>query len=117
MNLMRRRREMMKVKPYWDYVFTRGASGYYTAIPVSVKAGQTIVIEFSSSTNTNGYIYYCDNSGVISPNYQRTSSSALKAGGTMTKEIFRDGILYFGTNNNGSQYYNFRGDYIKVHIE
>lgn len=120
MDLMHRRRMMMTAEQSpeeWDYVFTKSQSGYYTAIPVSVTAGQTVTIEFAKSTNTNGYIYYCNTSGVISPNTQRSSSAELKAGGTLTKQITSDGTLYFGTNNTGSTYYNFNGDYIKVRFE
>lgn len=120
MDLMRRRREMMMAaleNDSWDYIFTPQADGYYSALPVTVYTGQTVIIEFASSTNNNGYIYYCSQGGVISPNSQRTNTVALKEGGTFTRQITGDGTLYFGTNKSGSQYYNFNGEYIKVRIE
>ena len=118
MDLMRRRRMMLQESEpasHWDYIFTRGANGYYAAIPVSVTAGQVVTIEFAPSTATNGYIYYSQ--GTMSPSSQKASSAELKAGGTLVKEVLNDGTCYFGTNNKGSTYYNFNGEYIKVRIE
>lgn len=120
MDLMHRRRmmmlEMTASPEEWDYVFTKSQSGYYEAIPVSVTAGQIVTIEFAPSTASNGYIYYGKGT-VTSPNSQRANTQALKAGGTLIKEITGNGTLYFGTSNTGSTYYSFNGDYIKVRIE
>lgn len=119
MKLMHRRRMMLQESEpasHWDYIFTPDTNGYYAAVPVSVTAGQTVTIEFAPSTRTNGYIYYCQGSGV-SPTSQKANTAELKAGGTLIKEVTADSTLYFGTSNTGSAYYGFNGEYIKVRIE
>lgn len=101
-----------QTKEHWNYVFTYP----YSAQGVAVQAGQTVTIEFAKSTNNNGYIYF-SKGNVLSPYSQRTNTAALKAGGTIIKEVLTDGTIYFGTNDSGSSYYMFNGEYIKVCIE
>lgn len=116
--MLTRRRMMMQeaeAGEHWDYIFTKSSDGYYHAVAVPVTVGQVVTIEFAPSTNTNGYIYYSQGSPV-SPTSQRASSATLKAGGTIEKEVVKDGTMYFGTSNTSSTYYNFNGDYIKVRI-
>lgn len=98
-----------KQEEVWDYVFTE-----YTKTPIHVTAGQVLTIKFAASTNANGYIYF-SRGGILSPTYQRAVGT-YSQGGTLTKEVLVDGDVYFGANDTASQYYMFRGDYIKVRI-
>ena len=95
----------------WDYILTYP----YTKTPYSFSAGNKVTIEFAPSTNANGYIYYALAESKISPESQRVRE-LYKAGGSLVVNVLADVTLWFGTNDLGSNYYMFNGEYIKVRI-
>lgn len=128
MDLMRRRREMMKMKPYWDYIFypvPKSDTDTLTFLTkrINVSAGQTVKIETLKGTSaetsykSQGYAYDARGCG---GSYNNSNTGGRIA--EFTVDITANGYIAIGgryTIQDGTYSSNndiFRGHYIKVKI-
>lgn len=128
MNLMRRRREMMKMKPYWDYILLPNEDGRIPAKNIYLNGDvgdtTTFVIEYSATKTTNvfaGCVYSTANTSMGSPQHLGATIGVHSVTKTVTKQsiYMGDRIVFSGwySYSDGTMNRAMYGDYIKIHVE